>query len=250
MSCFWTTSLAPSSLLPPPHSPPSTFTVLPVALSPTSLPPSPPFSIPPHSIPSFPRAILTKILRHQASQLGLHVAPDGFVRVADLSAAAPQHQRPPPPRLPTRWRTCALTVVHGTYERHLPSILASGLSRMNRQHVHLTKGVPSQHHSVVSGFRSNAEVAGGGGRRSRHGRWVAHGMPFFESDNGVILTSGFPRLHPSNLLRLHPQVALAPPPPPLPSSSPTPPILLYPPLLLSPPLLPLLSVRGKQQGRV
>ncbi|CAI7865170.1 unnamed protein product, partial [Closterium sp. NIES-54] len=26
----------------------------------------------------------TKILRHQASQLGIHVAPDGFVRVADL----------------------------------------------------------------------------------------------------------------------------------------------------------------------
>ncbi|CAI5465362.1 unnamed protein product [Closterium sp. Yama58-4] len=148
---------------------------------------------------------MTKILRHQASQLGLHVAPDGFVRVADL-LLLPVNTNARRPLASHTLEDVRLAVardnkqrftlregpggevyvranqghslhvdeeqllqritdpaalpdcVHGTYERHLTSILATGLSRMNRQHVHLTKGVPSQHHSVVSGFRSNAEV--------------------------------------------------------------------------------------------
>ncbi|CAI5931091.1 unnamed protein product [Closterium sp. NIES-64] len=220
---------------------------------------------------------MTKILRHQASQLGLHVAPDGFVRVADLlllpvntnahralashtledvrlAVARDNKQRftlregpggevyvranqghslhvdeeqllrriTDPAALPE--------CVHGTYERHLPSILASGLSRMNRQHVHLTKGVPSQHHSVVSGFRSNSEVL----VVVDVARAMADGMPFFESDNGVILTSGFhgyiPPTYFASILKwpsLLPHPLSPPPPhpphPPLPALAPVPP---------------------------
>ncbi|CAI5523494.1 unnamed protein product [Closterium sp. Naga37s-1] len=220
---------------------------------------------------------MTKILRHQASQLGIHVAPDGFVRVADL-LLLPVNTNAHRPLASHTLEDVRLAVardnkhrftlregsggevyvranqghslhvdeeqllrritdpaalpdcVHGTYERHLPSILASGLSRMNRQHVHLTKGVPSQHHSVVSGFRSNAEVL----VVVDVPRAMADGMPFFESDNGVILTSGFhgyiPPAYFASILKwpsLLPHPLSPPPPhpphPPLPALTPVPP---------------------------
>ncbi|CAI5480993.1 unnamed protein product [Closterium sp. Yama58-4] len=250
-------------------------------LLPSLLPPPtslPPHVTTPHSIPSFLSVILTKILRHQASQLGLHVAPDGFVRVADL-LLLPVNTNAHRPlashtledvRLAVAWdnkqrftlregpggevyvranQGHSLHVdeeqllrritdpavlpecVHGTYERHLPSILVSGLSRMNRQHVHLTKGVPSQHHTVVSGFRSNAEVL----VVVDVARAMADGMPFFESDNGVILTSGFHGYIPPSYffsilkwpsLLPHP---LSPPPPPRPPHPPPPTLTPVPP---------------------
>ncbi|CAI5489397.1 unnamed protein product [Closterium sp. Naga37s-1] len=221
---------------------------------------------------------MTKILRHQASQLGLHVAPDGFVRVADL-LLLPVNTNAHRPLASHTLEDVRLAVardnkqrftlregpggevyvranqghslhvdeeqllrritdpaalpdcVHGTYERHLPSILSSGLSRMNRQHVHLTKGVPSQHHSVVSGFRSNAEVL----VVVDVARAMADGMPFFESDNGVILTSGFhgyiPPTYFASILKWpsllpHP---LSPPPPPHPPHPPLPALAPVPP---------------------
>ncbi|GJP38593.1 hypothetical protein CLOM_g23033 [Closterium sp. NIES-68] len=211
---------------------------------------------------------MTKILRHQASQLGIHVAPDGFVLVVDLlrlpvntNAHRPlaSHTLEDVRKAVARDNKQRFTLkegpdgeayvranqghslhvdeeqllqrvtnpavlpecVHGTYERHLPSILASGLSRMNRQHVHLTKGVPSHHNAVVSGFRANAEVL----VVVDVARAMADGMSFFQSDNGVILSSGFdgciPPKYFSSILKWpsllsHPLSPLSPPPFPTP----------------------------------
>jgi len=40
--------------------------------------------------------------------------------------------------------------VHGTYKRNLDSILASGLKRMKRLHVHFSRGLPTDG-EVISG---------------------------------------------------------------------------------------------------
>jgi len=45
--------------------------------------------------------------------------------------------------------SCAVCV-HGTYKKHLESILTHGLKRMNRLHVHFTSGLPSDG-EVISG---------------------------------------------------------------------------------------------------
>jgi putative RNA 2'-phosphotransferase len=115
---------------------------------------------------------LSKHLRHQPERLGLKLAPGGWVAVDELLAACAQHQMPisraeleevvcrndkqrfafdssgsmiraqqghsvevdlqlaaatPPPLL-----------YHGTVERNLPAILANGLHKMQRHHVHLS----------------------------------------------------------------------------------------------------------------
>lgn len=77
------------------------------------------------------------------------------------------------------------TVIHGTYLKCWPQIKDEGLSRMKRKHIHLAKGALDDA-SVISGFRRDAEV---------HiyidlARALADDIKFFESENGVILTSG------------------------------------------------------------
>ncbi|CAN7103426.1 unnamed protein product [Brassica rapa subsp. narinosa] len=47
--------------------------------------------------------------------------------------------------------------VHGTYRKNLESILASGLKRMNRLHVHFSCGLPTDG-EVISGMRRNVNV--------------------------------------------------------------------------------------------
>ncbi len=76
--------------------------------------------------------------------------------------------------------------VHGTHMSAWESIVASGgLSPMRRHHIHLARGLPGEG-GVISGMRSSASVH----------IWVdlaaaiAAGVPFFASDNGVILTPG------------------------------------------------------------
>lgn len=76
-------------------------------------------------------------------------------------------------------------LVHGTFWRHWPSILRSGLSCCGRTHIHLAPGLPGDP-AVTSGLRGNCEVA-----VFIHGPLaLADGIPFFRSANGVILTPG------------------------------------------------------------
>lgn len=77
-------------------------------------------------------------------------------------------------------------VVHGTYYSSWDAIVASGgLHRMSRHHIHLAEGMPGEA-GVISGMRRSAQVF----------VWVdvcraiAAGVPFYRSENGVILTPG------------------------------------------------------------
>jgi 2'-phosphotransferase len=82
-------------------------------------------------------------------------------------------------------------VFHGTYIKHLDSIKATGLNRMQRQHIHLATGL-----DAASGKRHdnnlivyvNMELA------------LADGIEFFESANGVILTEGINGILPAKYL--------------------------------------------------
>ncbi|XP_012666187.1 tRNA 2'-phosphotransferase 1 isoform X3 [Otolemur garnettii] len=51
-----------------------------------------------------------------------------------------------------------LTLVHGTFWKHWPSILLKGLSCCGRTHIHLAPGLPGDP-GVISGMRPNCEVA-------------------------------------------------------------------------------------------
>ena len=81
--------------------------------------------------------------------------------------------------------TAPEVAVHGSYVKHVQAILEQGLSRMDRHHVHLAKGLLGEE-GVISGMRRNAEIF----------IWIdVHdaikaGLTFFESANGVILCSG------------------------------------------------------------
>ncbi|XP_052046900.1 tRNA 2'-phosphotransferase 1 isoform X1 [Apodemus sylvaticus] len=78
-----------------------------------------------------------------------------------------------------------LTLVHGTFWKHWPSILLKGLSRQGRTHIHLASGLPGDP-GVISGIRPNCEVA----VFIDGPLALSDGIPFFCSANGVILTPG------------------------------------------------------------
>ncbi|EDL33285.1 tRNA 2'-phosphotransferase 1 isoform X1 [Mus musculus] len=78
-----------------------------------------------------------------------------------------------------------LTLVHGTFWKHWPSILLKGLSRQGRTHIHLASGLPGDP-GVISGIRPNCEVA----VFIDGPLALTDGIPFFCSANGVILTPG------------------------------------------------------------
>lgn len=69
---------------------------------------------------------------------------------------------------------------HGTYESALPNIEEKGLSRRRRQHIHIAK------EGGVSGARKDCEVR----IYINIGRVIAAGIPVYQSENGVVLTSG------------------------------------------------------------
>ena len=48
--------------------------------------------------------------------------------------------------------------LHGTYYKHWDKIKLQGLSRMNRQHIHLSEDFPGSK-DVISGMRNNCELA-------------------------------------------------------------------------------------------
>ena len=75
--------------------------------------------------------------------------------------------------------------VHGTYHQAMPMILASGLNRMKRNHIHMAVGVPGDDF-VISGMRSSCQVT----IFVDVARAMAAGVRFFGSSNGVILTKG------------------------------------------------------------
>jgi len=77
-------------------------------------------------------------------------------------------------------------IVHGTYMDAWTKFIATeGLSKMNRTHLHFAKGMPTDE-GVISGMRQSCQVYifVNGPQCARDG------IVFFESANGVLLTSG------------------------------------------------------------
>jgi 2'-phosphotransferase len=76
--------------------------------------------------------------------------------------------------------------IHGTYKDKLPLIIENGLSKMNRDQIHMTtnryepslKHVPCIRHSINTIIQINVELA------------MNNGIEFYISDNGVILSPG------------------------------------------------------------
>lgn len=77
------------------------------------------------------------------------------------------------------------TIVHGTYTDAWNAIQKSGLSRMNRNHIHFASGLLGED-GVVSGMRKNCQVY----IYVNAAKCAQDGISFFQSDNGVLLTSG------------------------------------------------------------
>lgn len=83
-------------------------------------------------------------------------------------------------------------VVHGTYHSPMKAIRRDGLSVMSRQHIHFAIGEPEKE-GVISGMRSSAEVM----IYIDLEKAVNDGVPFYISENKVILTPGIDGyLHP------------------------------------------------------
>jgi 2'-phosphotransferase len=78
-------------------------------------------------------------------------------------------------------------VLHGTFYGAWPAILDNGgMSKMGRNHMHFAAGVPGQDAGVISGMRADAQILIYIDIR----RALDAGIPFWRSDNGVILTEG------------------------------------------------------------
>ena len=78
-------------------------------------------------------------------------------------------------------------VVHGTYYRVLHPIQRQGLSKMGRNHIHLTASDRVDASiGVISGFRGSAEIL----VYVDMCKAIADGIEFFVSQNNVILCSG------------------------------------------------------------
>lgn len=92
-------------------------------------------------------------------------------------------------RLSPHDRNLPTVCVHGTYRRHLSSILQNGLlpggGASDRKHVHFAPFEPGDGR-VISGMRSNCEIAIYLDLRAA----ILAGVPFFLSANQVILSPG------------------------------------------------------------
>jgi len=80
--------------------------------------------------------------------------------------------------------------VHGTYKHLWAKILAEGLSPMSRQHVHFAKGLPGED-GVISGMRKSCEILIYLDTKAL----AQDNLEFFESSNGVLLSSGNTEKH-------------------------------------------------------
>ncbi|KAF8057304.1 hypothetical protein N665_1261s0007 [Sinapis alba] len=176
--------------------------------------------------------LLTRVLRHMATELRLNMRGDGFIKVEDLlqlslktsaniqlkshtideireavtrdnkqrfslveedgelliranqghSITTVESDKILKPILsPEEAPVC----VHGTYRKNLESILAFGLKRMNRLHVHFSCGLPTDS-EVISGMRRDVNVL----IFLNIKKALEDGIAFYMSDNKVILTEG------------------------------------------------------------
>lgn len=73
---------------------------------------------------------------------------------------------------------------HGTYEKCWGSILAGGLNRMARQHIHFSSSAYGDH--VISGMRSNVDLV----IHVNMEQAIRDGIKFYVSQNKVILCPG------------------------------------------------------------
>lgn len=78
-----------------------------------------------------------------------------------------------------------VVAVHGTYYRFWDAIKMGGLSKMSRQHVHLSAGEPGSS-GVISGMRSSAQIM----IYIDVAKAMEDNIVFLRSANNVILTSG------------------------------------------------------------
>lgn len=76
-------------------------------------------------------------------------------------------------------------VIHGTYRKSISDIKASGLSKMQRQHIHMSRNLPGRN-GVISGMRSSCDVI----VKIDVKEAIKYGIKFYESSNGVILSPG------------------------------------------------------------
>ena len=74
--------------------------------------------------------------------------------------------------------------VHGTYKKAWKIIKSKGLSKMNREHIHLAIGLPDE--GVISGMRKTVQVL----IYIDVDKCLEAGIPLFLSTNGVILSPG------------------------------------------------------------
>ncbi|XP_075693369.1 tRNA 2'-phosphotransferase 1 isoform X2 [Rhinoderma darwinii] len=168
--------------------------------------------------------LLSYALRHGASELGLPMGSDGFVPVSFLLhlrqfSSISQNDIERVVRCNDKQRFTIRTTepggtleiranqghsiqvevqltplgadlppqsVHGTYLHNWPSILSSGISRMNRTHIHLSTELPGEGEGVISGMRRDCEVA----IFIDLPKAIADQIPFFWSANRVLLTPG------------------------------------------------------------
>lgn len=170
---------------------------------------------------------LSYVLRHGASQMGFQMSTDGFISLKDLLAHPQFHSysvddvkrvvetndkkrfklQPHPGSGELQIRAnqghsvevedlelkpvlmdspdCPAEAVHGSYLRNWNSIQQHGLSRMRRTHIHLARGLPGEE-GVISGMRKDCDLA----IFINVTKALLDGIPFFWSDNGVLLTPG------------------------------------------------------------
>jgi len=76
------------------------------------------------------------------------------------------------------------TAVHGTTKKAWLSISSQGLSKMNRNHIHLAQGVSGE--NVISGMRQSCSIL----IFIDMPKALSSGVKFYLSDNGVVLTEG------------------------------------------------------------
>lgn len=169
---------------------------------------------------------LSYLLRHGAEKEGIPISPDGFVAVDRLlqhptlrnvtmkdinrvvesndkqrymliSQATPSGDKwmiraNQGHSMKVAVKMAAITspsdapvVVHGTSRAAYASIKKSGLKPMGRQHIHFAAGLPGAG-GVISGMRASCQVQ----IYIDLERALSDGIPFFKSENGVILSPG------------------------------------------------------------
>jgi putative RNA 2'-phosphotransferase len=162
---------------------------------------------------------LAKHLRHAPADLGLTLEPGGWVSVDDLLAASARAGFPiayddliecvetndkkrysfdesgdriranqghsTPVDLQLEEATPPADLFHGTVDRFLTAILAEGLKKCKRHHVHLSKDIETAR--KVGARRGKPVIL-----RVDAGRMHGEGFKFYLSTNGVWLTHAVP----------------------------------------------------------